>query len=71
MNPADEHGMCQIWYQTVVPVAEAASVRHSPEHTHGHVYAYAHACVKEDGVLTGGQYTHLETPESMNADLSK
>lgn len=45
VNPADEHGMCQIWYQTVVPVAEAASVRHSPEHTHGHVYAYAHACV--------------------------
>lgn len=66
-NAADEHGMGQVWYQRVVSIAQAVFMRHRPEHTYGHVYmcVYTGVCM-ERGVLTSGQYTHMEAPEAIN-----
>lgn len=36
LNAAGEHGI----YQTMVPIAQAAFVRHKREHIHGHVCVY-------------------------------
>lgn len=59
-SPAGEHGMCQVRCQAMVSIAQAPSIRHSPEHTCGHVYVYVRRCVYGGRVLTGGQYTHAD-----------
>lgn len=40
----------------------------SPEHTYGCGYVYVHRCVHGEGVLTGEQYTHVETLEATDTD---
>ena len=40
-NASGEHGM----YQTVVPIAQAAFVRHKLEHIHGHVFMCVCVCM--------------------------